>query len=144
MAGSIFHNLLVLLDGVLAGVFVGSSMVEHAARTLPAPDWIAYKQAKEAVFGPVMPVAFGVALVATTGGAALLTPHAALAAAVASLGIVLLVTITIHLPLNRRFQTWDSSDYAVTWDEDRRRWRQWNVCRAALAVAAFALVVARF
>jgi len=126
-------------SAVLAGMFIGVSMVEHAMRTLPAPDWIAYKQAKERVFGRAMPRIFGAILLLCLATAATWRELETVIAAVLLL-IVLAITVVVHLPLNRRFQDWGSTSYPVNWDADRRRWRDWNMLRALLVVGACLLI----
>lgn len=134
-------HFVTLLDGLLAGIFIGSSMVEHAARVLGASFWIAYKQAKEAVFAPVMPVLFSLGLIVTAAAAPLQPEPWALAGATALMAVVLGITVRIHLPLNKRFQTWSPQSHPVTWDADRRRWRNWNLVRTALMCVAFLFVL---
>ena len=130
--------IATFLNGLLAGIFIGSCLIEHAMRTLNAPDWIAYKQAKEALFGPVMPVVFAVVLIATVV-LAFLGPHR-VAFATASLLLVaaLLITVAVHLPLNRAFGGWSAEAHPPDWSPARRRWRDWNWVRGGLAVLAFA------
>ncbi|WP_375397576.1 anthrone oxygenase family protein [uncultured Sphingomonas sp.] len=127
---------VVFVDGLLAGVFLGSCMVEHAARKLGAAAWIPYKQAKEAVFGPVMPIFFGIGLIVCVV-AAVLTGRAAVIAAALLLVVVLAITAIVHLPLNKLFQTWSPTAFPADWDDSRRRWRDWNWVRGVLAVIAF-------
>ena len=134
--------VVLLTDGLLAGMFIGSSLVEHAARTMSAAPWIAYKHAKERVFAPVMPIVFNLALLITIAAAVLLPGHWLLAVAAVLLAVVLGVTVKIHLPLNKMFQSWSAEAHPVTWDAGRARWRNWNIGRAVLVVAAFGLVVA--
>ena len=141
VANAVMTPVVVVTDGLLAGLFIGSSMVEHAARTMSAGAWIAYKHAKERVFAPVMPVVFNLALLITAAAAVLLPGHWVLAAAVVLLAVVLGVTVKVHLPLNTMFQSWSAEAHPVTWDAGRARWRNWNVGRAVLVVTAFGLVV---
>ena len=128
---------VLFLEGLLAGLFLGSSLVEHAVRRLDATSWIAYKQAKEKLFGPVMPVLFG----ATLLGAILVAmlgrqpPHMVAATLLAA---VLVITVRVHLPLNRLFEGWSPEIPPPGWSDARRRWRDWNWFRCALAVFAFA------
>lgn len=130
----------MLLTGVLVGLFVCSAMIEHAMRRLSAPHWIGYKQAKEAVFGPVMPVLFGIVLLLSIT-AAVATPTLRAGAAACIMTAILVITLKVHVPLNSRIQTWNGTEYAVTWDNDRRRWRDWNVARTLLVVLAWGLMV---
>ena len=127
----------VFLNGILAGIFLCSCLVEHAARTLSGSHWIAYKQAKEAVFGPVMPVLFGVVLISSIV-VAVMGPHRfAFSTTCVLLILALLITVLIHLPLNKLFQGWSTDALPDGWDHARDRWRKWNWVRCAFAVAAF-------
>ncbi|HEX7667717.1 MAG TPA: DUF1772 domain-containing protein [Polyangiaceae bacterium] len=136
-----FVTLVTLLDGLLAGLFIGSSMVEHGARAFTPSVYIPYKHAKEAVFGPVMPVAFNLCLVLTAIAAFVTPSHLTFGVAAALMTLVMTITITIHLPLNKTFQSWSPDVYPVTWKEGRARWRNWNLVRAAFVIAAFGLVL---
>jgi uncharacterized membrane protein len=128
------------LQGVLAGVFLGSALVEQAMAVLEAREWVAYKQAKERLFGPVMPAFFGVTLLA--GVATLvLAPGTTAGVAVGLLVAALVVTVVVHLPLNRVFQSWSPDAAPAGWNGLRARWRSWNWVRCAMAMAAFAVVV---
>lgn len=133
--------LSLLLEGVLSGVFLCSALVEHAERTLDAPAWIAYKQAKERVFGPVMPVFFGVTLASSILGAALPPLRVGPIAVVLLLAAALAITVSVHLPLNKVFQSWSSMSFSPQWKDDRRRWRDWNWARCALALGAFGVAL---
>jgi uncharacterized membrane protein len=135
-------SLSTLFTGLLAGVFLCSGMVEHSARRLGAENWIGYKQSKERLFGPVMPVFFGVGLLVSVAAAFLAHAHLPFALASFLLAAVLAVTVAVHVPLNRRIQGWSAQQAPEDWNAARRRWRDWNVLRCVLAVAAFCLVAA--
>ena len=139
-----FHNVLVivvLLNGLLAGTFLGSSLVEHSARVLNGPDWLAYKQAKEAVFGPVMPVFFVIVFISSLLIAVLGPQKQAFGITSALLFVALVITVVVHLPLNKQFQGWSTGCLPSGWDRARRRWRNWNWARSACAIAAFTAAV---
>lgn len=129
------------LDAVLAGMFVCASMMEHATRVLNGPQWIAYKQAKEAVFGPAMPVVFGAVLVVAVVAAAVIRAGGLVVSA-ALLGVVLVITVLVHVPLNRIFQSWSDQACPSDWDRKRRRWRNWNLARSALSLVALGSALA--
>ena len=136
-------HIAFLLCGLLAGTFLGSTMVEHAARVLTGPQWIAYKQAKEVTFGAVMPGFLAVTMLALVAASVVAASPAATWAfgvAVALLAVALAITVVVHLPINRFIQSADPAAVAAEWDEQRRRWRQWNLARCALAVLAFACI----
>lgn len=83
---------LIFVDGLLAGLFIGSSLVEHAAASLKPSPWIAYKHAKEAVFAPVMPAIFMTCLLSTFAAAILLPAHLLLALAAGLMSVVFAIT----------------------------------------------------
>ena len=126
----------MLANGMLAGIFICSCLIEHAERRLSASHWLAYKQNKEALFGPIMPTIFGGVLSLSLGLAIFSRQHVIFGAAVGFLVIALAITAVVHLPLNRRFQHWSSEEIPADWDDARRRWREWNWLRAAPVVAA--------
>ena len=126
----------VFLKFTLFGVFLGSSLVEHAMRNLPGPTWVAYKQAKERIFGPVMPAIFGIGLLVSLTAAVVARQHAPLAVAAALMVAALVITVAVHLPLNGQFQAWDAHSAPQNWSELRARWRNWNWVRTVLVAAA--------
>ena len=128
-------------EGVNAGIFLGSCLIEQAARTLSSSDWLAYKQAKERVFGPVMPAYFGLTLILSI--IATVLSDAAVNHALSTLLLTgaLIITVAVHLPLNTRFERWQPTTMPGDWDKDRTRWRNWNWVRGLLALMAFTFVV---
>lgn len=135
-------KLAVLLDGLLAGVFVASAMVEHAVRNTRGPFWLEYKQAKEIVFGAVMPPFMLAAIVATLIAAIVGPGHVRFAIATGVLVAALALTVVVHLPLNKAFMTWSPADPPAEWTAARARWRTWNWVRTAMVIVAFAATVA--
>lgn len=133
--------LATFLDGIMAGVVLGSALVEQSARALPANGWIGYKQAKERLFGPVMPPILIAAIAASAAAAIRLPAHAAFAAAALFLILLLIITALVHAPLNRAIGTFSSSAPPDGWTRTRDRWRRWNWARAMAAGAAFASAV---
>ena len=138
---SYFVTATVIIDGLLAGVFVCSAMVEHAMRTLDAPNWLAYVHAKEKVFGPVMPIFFLAGLVATVVTAVISATHQSATIAALALGGAGVITGAVNLPLNARFKVWSTADHPPGWALQRARWQRWTVFRTILAVVAFAAIV---
>lgn len=133
---------IILIDGLLAGLFIGSSLVEHAARLLAPSPWIAYKHVKEIVFAPIMPPVFLTCLASTATAAVFLPAHLLLSGAAALMALAFVITATVHLPLNAMFQSWTPTEYPVTWDTSRARWRNWNWTRTLLVVCAYGIVLA--
>lgn len=128
------------VDGILAGLFLCSGMVEHAARTLGAQAWLAYKQAKEVVFAKVMPPVSLVAVI-LTGAGMYAKASVVWGVAFACIVVALAITAIVHLPLNRQFDAWTAQSMPARWVDQRDKWRRWNWIRIAFAVAAFAVMV---
>lgn len=126
----------------MAGIFLCSAMVEHAMRGLTGPEWIAYKQGKERVFGAVMPAAFGGTALVTLAAAILLPLGSGEGVAALLLVGAQAITMIVHLPLNRLLTGWSPAAPPPGWQGARRRWQAWNWARCACAVLAFAVVVA--
>ena len=125
------------LEGTLAGVHVGSALMEHAARRLSLPDWLAYNHAKGTVYGPTMPVFFGVTLVASIAAASILPDHVGQAIAATLLVAAGIITKVVNLPLNDEFESWSTASYPAGWTTLRARWQSWNLVRSAFVVMAF-------
>jgi uncharacterized membrane protein len=136
----LLFGLAVFLDGLMAGVVLGSALVEQSARSLPAEGWIRYKQAKERVFGPVMPFLLAAA-VAASSVAAFGSTRAAFCIATLLLLLLLAVTVVVHIPLNQAIEAFPPSVPPTDWIGARDRWRSWNWARATAAVAAFGAAV---
>ena len=143
IAGSpILAYATLVVDGLVSGIFIGSALVEHAARVLPFGHWTAYRQAKERVFGAVMPPLMVVAI-ALPGVAALTSSNGLLyAAAVALLLAALLVTVAVHLPLNRQVMGYAVEAPPADWVAVRQRWQRGNWVRTMFAIAGFACCAA--
>jgi uncharacterized membrane protein len=128
-------------NGLLAGLFLGSCMVEHAMRDLGAGNWIAYKQAKERVYGPIMPAFFMGDLALTIVTAIVAPAHWTVGLATILLASSMAITMAVHLPLNRAFGSWSNDAVPITWMALRRRWRDWNWVRSIPVFVAFGLII---
>lgn len=125
------------LVGTLAGVHIGSAMMEHAARRLSVRDWLPYNHAKGTVYGPSMPVFFGATLVLLIAAAAILPDHLVLGLAAILLVVAGIITKAVNLPLNDIFDSWSTTSYPDDSMTLRARWQTWNLLRCAFAVMAF-------
>ena len=137
MTTYLISPVALCIDGLLAGVFLGSGLMEQAAKSLDARTWIRYKQAKERVFGRVMPPFLLSAIGASA--AATLLPHRNLAFSVTALLliVVMVITLVIHLPLNRAVDATSPDDVETEWHRMRDRWRCWHWVRTVAAAAGF-------
>jgi uncharacterized membrane protein len=134
-------GITTYLDGLLAGVFLASALVEQAMAATEASAWLVYKQAKEVVFGAVMPP-FMLGGILVSLAAAIVGPAPTrFAVATALLVLAMAVTVVVHLPLNKRFTAWTVDAMPPDWSDDRRRWRVWNWGRTATVLLAFAALV---
>ncbi len=140
MSDDVILKAATLMDGLMAGMFVASCMMEHAAQNLSAQHWIPYHRAKGTVYGPVMPVLFSTTLLVSLV-AALLTLRVSRFIATALLLIAGVIMTSVHLPLNKQFQAWSCSQHPDDWADRRRRWRDWNYVRCVFAVSAFSAAV---
>jgi hypothetical protein len=134
----------VCVDGILAGVFLGSGLVEQSAKALNGKTWIRYKQAKERVYGRAGPIlllgAILLSILAMVGRG----ERAPFAVAILSLLGVLAVTGVVHVPLNRAIDTASPEAPPSGWADIRTRWRRWHWLRTALTVVAFVLAIVAF
>ena len=136
IADDLIARSTVAVDGLLAGVFLGSCMMEHAARQLPIQHWIPYNRAKDAVYGPIMPVFFSATLL-LSAGTTWRIQAVGQGIATSLLAVAGVITVRVNLPLNAEFRRWSCSDHPAAWDAARQRWRNWNLTRGVLVVAAF-------
>lgn len=69
------------------------------------------------------------------------SPFLWIAAALVLYGVMLAITVRVHLPLNKRIQIVGKSsnlvDLAAVRESFESRWVRWNVVRAALSTTAF-------
>jgi hypothetical protein len=136
--------LAVCVDGILAGVFVGSGLVEQSAKVLNGETWIRYKQAKERVYGRAGPILLLAALLLSILAVVAQGERAPFAAVILSLLGVLAVTGMVHVPLNRAIDAASPEAPPPGWADIRFRWRRWHWLRTALALAAFVLAIVAF
>jgi uncharacterized membrane protein len=129
------------LNGLMAGIMVASALIEQSAKALPADSWVRYKQAKERVFGRVMPPLLLSAIVASLAAAVFQRHGCAFGAAALLLVILLAVTLIVHAPLNRAVDAFFLDPPPGSWVQARDRWRRWNLARVAAAAAAFAATI---
>lgn len=108
---------------------------------LPKEQYVPVHRFLVSRFDPFMPVCLLTALAADLALAATAqhTPLRALTAAAALLLIAAItVSLTKNVPINRWVATLDPDDLPADWEavDPRRRWRDWNAVRTALAATA--------
>lgn len=136
-----FATPALFLEGLLAGTFFGSLLLEQAAGRLDLSDWLPFNRAKEAAYGSTMPVFFAATLLASVVAAVWGAGRPNLILAALALGLAGVITVRFHLPLNETFKGWSREHHPADAGRLRDRWRRWNVARGALAILAFALTV---
>lgn len=138
------------VSGLVATTFMAGLLWVFSSSVMPAlrdiaPDAGLHAMAKinRDIIEPIFGLAFGAGLLAA--GLAIITGTAdlgerwllALAGALHLVGF-LLVTATIHLPLNNRFENLDptSAEDLATWTSGAARWTRFNHVRATATLAA--------
>ena len=136
----------VLLVGLLAGNELATLLAFHPAlRRVPLRARIEAEQALTRRRGALMPAFLSALLLAAVAAAVAAAGRPgfgfALAAA-AALGVMLALTLTRNVPLNRRTVAFPPDGDERAWSEIRRPWERLHALRVVLDAAAFACLVA--
>ncbi|HEV8053544.1 MAG: DUF1772 domain-containing protein [Chloroflexi bacterium] len=135
----------VLLCGLLAGNEVATLIAFHPViRRLPIRAQVEVEQSLTRLLGVIMPVYMTATLVATIGAAfaTLGTPAFVFALlAAGAIGLMLVITLTQNLPLNKRTLDFPPDGDERSWSEIRRRWERIHLVRVILDVSAFACAI---
>lgn len=131
----------VLLSGLLAGNEVATLIAFHPAlRRIPLRSQVEAEQALTQRLGAIMPVYMTAALLAAIASAVVLVGAPefifALTAAL-SLGLMLLITLTQNVPLNKRTVEFALEGDERSWSDIRRPWERLHTIRVVLDLAAF-------
>ena len=141
----------VLSAGLVAGIFLGDRMGASFARPALSPSsFVAFQQIQHAHFVRMMPILIGIAILSSVawlvlirarmGSAELLFLALGTLAAIS----VIVLTRTVHVPINNQLMTWNASspppDVMGIW----ARWEQAHTVRTVLAVLGFALELLSF
>jgi uncharacterized membrane protein len=131
---------------LVAGIGVEITLNNGVLRALPATTFTQLHQRRERVHARLMPPLVTVALLATLGVAySWRAPQARLYLTLASglaVLVVIVVTLVVEVPLNRRIQRWLPDAPPDNWRTLRERWMRSNDLRTVASVAALALLVA--
>jgi hypothetical protein len=137
--------VLLLLTGWLAGAESASwALVQPVVARLDPTPQIKMQQGMLRTFGRVMPI-----LLPLTSVLILLTAVLAPAglprvfwviAAVAAV-VMIVFTLTINVPINKRTLTWDADHPPEGWQDDRKRWHTYQGVRALLLAVWFLCAV---
>lgn len=135
----------VLLCGLLAGNELATLTAFHPVlRRLPLRTQIEAEQSLTGLLGVIMPIYMTATLVATIAAAFATrgTPAFGFAAVAAgAIGVMLAITLTQNLPLNKRTEEFSLDGDERSWADIRRRWERIHVVRVALDLSAFACTV---
>jgi hypothetical protein len=129
----------VILTGLIAGQMLAIGLANRAARNLPEISWTLRFQAENKLFTKTMPPALLLPLVGLIWSA-LLTASAQrgmFSAAVALEVIVLVITMTIEVPINKRVASWKAGCAPPAWMEIRDRWLRFHWARTLVGACSF-------
>jgi len=138
------HQAAIIMTGVLAGAIVATWLTETSLGS-STELWIRYHQAITAAYTYALPPIGGLGLIGALAALALAPrnshAHRLILAAVGCLLIGLIVTVVVHFPINAEIAVWQPAAPPADWQQLRERWLAGHVVRAALALAAFTLLV---
>ena len=125
--------------GLLAGMMLGILIAGYAARGLPEESWTLRFQIENRLFTKTMPPSLMLPLL----GLMALVPltHDAVrswfAVAAVLTAIVLIITIALEVPINRRVASWSAGAAPANWTAVRDRWLWYHLARTVVGVLAF-------
>ncbi|WP_280834595.1 DUF1772 domain-containing protein [Mycolicibacterium frederiksbergense] len=129
----------VLVTGSLTGVEFGVTAFFHPIlERLPDAAYMQARSASARILGAVMPFWYGVVVLSVIVAAAMRPEPLVIAAAVA-MGLVMLLTFSMLVPINNRVGAWSGGGDISR--ADARRWDRLHWLRVGLLAAAFALLV---
>lgn len=148
---AVVRFLAVLSAGLVAGIFLGDRMGASFARPALSPSsFVTFQQIQHAHFVTMMPILIGIAILSSVAWLVLIRARVGSAeflflalATVATISVIVL-TRTVHVPINSQLMTWTASspppDVMGIW----ARWEQAHTVRTVLAVLGFALELSAF
>jgi uncharacterized membrane protein len=133
-----------VLNGVAAGIMLSTVVgIVPMMLTQPYRGYVQTVQFLWPRYDPLMPIlnAAALALAAFSAVAAGSSPaRPVLATAAVLLAVVMTISITKNVPVNRFVSGLDPDAQPADWArlDPRPRWQRWNLVRTVIAVAAFA------
>ena len=125
--------------GLLAGMMLGILIAGYAARGLPEESWTLRFQIENRLFTKTMPPSLMLPLLGLM--ALLPLTHDAVrswfAVAAVLTAIVLIITIALEVPINRRVASWSAGAAPANWTAVRDRWLWYHLARTVVGVLAF-------
>ena len=140
--------VVLLCNGLTAGVLVSTVLgIIPMMATFPPDRYVVAHKYLWSRYDPFMPICFGLGvlgddvliLVAPTPGT-----RSLFATAAALLAVVMLISVTRQVPINRWVRALDPQSLPANWSslDPRARWRNWNAVRTTLACTGFLLNLA--
>lgn len=142
---TIILSAALVLTGIVAGLYVSTTIHDHRIADLSAAEYTAMHQMRDKTFGVVMPP-FRLVTLALTVVAAFVTTTGlprwlAIVAAVLIVADIVL-TVKLQVPLNGQVQSWSASTIPAYWTEVRDRWAFGHNIRLLIGLASYICVVA--
>lgn len=133
----------VIASGAVAGLMYGVSLAAYADGNLPKEAWVRQQQAKDKVYGRVMPPVSVSTAVSLTGAAVLSRGRARRWFAAGALFAVTsnMLTVGKEVPLNKVIVSWDPESAPPNWTDVRAQWYSNHILRAVPAALSFGCAV---
>jgi Domain of unknown function (DUF1772) len=130
----------VILTGLMAGQMLAIALANHAARSLPETSWTLRFQAENKLFTKTMPASLLLPLFGLIWSAflAVSVQRGMFSAAAALELVVLAITMSIEIPINRQVASWTAGSAPSTWMGIRDRWLRFHWLRTAVGACSFA------
>jgi hypothetical protein len=129
----------VILAGLIAGQMLAIALASRAALTLPETSWTLRFQAENKLFTKTMPPFLLLPLIGLIGSAFLTDSiqRVMFSAAGALEVVVLVITMTIEVPINRQVDSWKAGSAPPTWIAIRDLWLRFHWLRTAAGAGSF-------
>jgi hypothetical protein len=143
---TVLSTLVVVLSGWLAGAESASwALLQPVVARLDPTPQIRMQQGMLQTFGRVMPILLPVTSVLIVVAAVLapnLTARLLWLVALAAAAVLIVFTLVVNVPINKRTLTWDAEHPPPGWQADRHRWHTYQGLRAGLLIVWFLCAVA--
>lgn len=146
MAGyTVLSTLVLLLSGWLAGAESASwALLQPVVARLDDTPQIRMQQGMLRTFGRVMPILLpltSVLIVLTAVLAPSGPPRVLWVIAATTAAVLIVFTLRVNVPINKRTLTWDAEHPPEGWRADRHRWHTYQGVRALLLAVWFLCAV---
>jgi hypothetical protein len=125
--------------GLLAGMMLGIFIAGYAARGLPEESWTRRFQLENRLFTKTMPPSLMLPLLGLVASVPLTRDAVRSLFAVAAVftAFVLVITIALEVPINRRVASWSAGAAPANWTAVRDRWLWYHLARTVVGLLAF-------